>query len=143
LSKIQSDSSCIDFGGGSPSLGNSTVFVVVADEANPETVYYSDFVALGAEFVTEESVVGGIGNGTTITVYASEVLLPENMVQAVSFISSCSTDLPLFLQDRFGSMHLVAFTNDEQGAVDSIVDITLVLTIYSVVFTTTILGRAR
>jgi hypothetical protein len=113
------------------------VFVVATDQANAEIVYFANFVALGEDFTVSELFAGvGVPNNLNITVYSSSG--QETPVQTISFASSCPTNQPLFLQNRFGSMQLIAFTNENQGIVDSIIDVTLVYTVDSVFATATI-----
>jgi hypothetical protein len=128
-SQPPSADSCTDFNGGPPSLGSQTAFVVATDQANADIVYCNASVAPGKDFTVPEIFAGaGVPTNLNGTVYSSAATA-ENPVQTISFVASCSADLPLFLNDRFGSMQLIAFANEEQGDVDSIVDVNLVFTI--------------
>lgn len=123
-----SSDSCTDFNGGPPSLVNQNAFVVASDLDNAAIVYFADWVLPSEDFTVAELIAGtGVPTNLNINVYPSSA--QESPVQEFSFVASCSTELPLFLNDRFGSVQLILFTNNEQGVVDSIVDVNLVYTV--------------
>lgn len=52
-----------------------------------------------------------------------EIVQTDNMIQTIKYHSSCSNNL--FLKDRFGSVQLVIFINEEQGVVTCFQNVTL------------------
>jgi len=106
---------CIDLNGGAPTTGGIAYIRVTTLEG--DTIYFEGRVNVGDEFALND---GGntVEANMNVTVYAGSTAadaLPENIVQTLVYHSSCSQNL--FLKDRFGSVQLVVFINEDQGAV--------------------------
>jgi hypothetical protein len=92
-------------------------------------VYFDDFVTVGSTFrtVAEERFTANMN----VTIYrvpdgvttSDDIILPENLLQTVKYHSSCSRNL--FLKDRYGSIQLVSFENEDQGVVSCFVNTTI------------------
>ena len=52
-----------------------------------------------------------------------DIVQPENLIQTLRYHSSCSQNL--FLKDRFGSVQLVVFINEDEGEVTCFQNVTL------------------
>lgn len=105
---------CFDFNGGPPVEEGQESFIVATDIKGQGINYHSDFVAVGEEFTIADGGVDVEAN-MNVTIYNSDNLIPENIIQTLIYHSSCSRNL--FLKDRFGSIQLVVFVNDAQGVV--------------------------
>eukprot|EP00545_Synedropsis_sp_CCMP1620_P007564 CAMPEP_0119004010 /NCGR_PEP_ID=MMETSP1176-20130426/891_1 /TAXON_ID=265551 /ORGANISM="Synedropsis recta cf, Strain CCMP1620" /LENGTH=425 /DNA_ID=CAMNT_0006955667 /DNA_START=113 /DNA_END=1390 /DNA_ORIENTATION=+ len=118
---------CVDF---EPSLlgdEDSQAYVVVTDDS--AIVYHADFLLPGDEFTIERPTQDeALPDLFTMTVYSSDDM--ATVLQTFQVDVACPTDdeYPLFLNSRFGSMQLIAYTNDAQGVVNSLVAATLVYT---------------
>jgi hypothetical protein len=115
-SNVQGDElfSCSDRNGGPPTSTNESAFIVVTDTQG-KTIYHMDWVQVGTEFVLSDG-----GNNfepnQLINIYnSSDTDNSDNILQAIQYHSSCSSNL--FLKDRFGAVQLVQWVNDFQGVV--------------------------
>jgi hypothetical protein len=119
---------CVDFNGGPPSLGNASAFIVITDGFEEVFVYHAAFVAPGEEVTIENFFLPAFGvDLLKITIYASDMISSENILQSIRLRISCSQDA--YLLDQYGSMQLISYANNVQGLVDSIVEATMVYTI--------------
>ena len=105
---------CFDFNGGPPVAEGATSYIVVKDTKGKNIIYFEGFATVGDEITLEDGGNRVEGN-MNITIYSSDVVSPENILQTVIYHSSCSRNL--FLKDRYGSLQLVLFVNELQGIV--------------------------
>ena len=110
---------CEDFQGGPPTE-RGTLSYIEAFELGGGEMYFSGFVEVESTFIglAEDQVAANMN----ITIYdprgetdPSVIVNPANILQTVIYHSSCSQNL--YLKDRFGSIQLVEFINEEQGVV--------------------------
>lgn len=122
---------CQDFGIGPPRQDGATSYIIAFQLGGGEE-YFSGFVDVNDEFtiLAEEKFTANMnitvydpGNSTDV----AEILKPSNMIQTVIYHSSCSQNL--FLKDRFGSVQLVEFTNEEQGRVSCFQNVSLTVSV--------------
>ena len=118
---------CEDFGAGPPTQ-DGEVSYIMAFELGGGEVYFSGFSEVGGEFtmLAEQKFTANMN----VTIYdpkgfdnADDIVKPENILQTLVYHSSCSQNL--FLKDRFGSVQLVVFVNEEQGTVTCFQNATL------------------
>ena len=105
---------CEDFQGGPPTGRGEKSFIVVT-ALKDDIVYHSDWVEVGELFTLFDGGENFVAD-QIITVYNSDNTAdPNNIIQSVQYHSSCSQNL--FLKDRFGSVQLVIWVNEDQGTV--------------------------
>jgi len=105
---------CEDFNGGPPTKRGEKAFIVVT-ALKDDTVYHNDWVVVGDLFTLFDEGNNFVAD-QLITIYGSDnVTDPSNILQAVQYHSSCSSNL--FLKDRFGATQLVIWVNEDQGTV--------------------------
>lgn len=112
---------CEDFKGG-PST--EPVYVVITDIRGAGIVYFNGWAEVG-DLIDIEAQGNAMEGNHNITIYNSNVTVPESIVQTLVLHTSCSegeTSQSLFLKDRFGSMRLVGFNNVAQGNVSCFVE---------------------
>jgi hypothetical protein len=121
-----SEFSCFDFDISTPLGKNQSSFVVITDSDGRGIVYHSDFAFIGTDILIEDDG-NNLAENLNITIYASENISFDNMLQTVSFRSACDTSL--FIKDQFGSFQIIVFINTLQGAVTCDFNVTYVYTI--------------
>lgn len=110
---------CTDFGTGPPSESGAQSFIVVSD-AESGAVYFKELVTIGGDFSIEDA-----GNDLapllSVAVYRSADA--TDLLQTIIIQASCDRDF--FLKDRFGSIQLISFVNQEQGEVSCFLSVLL------------------
>ena len=100
---------CFDFGPGPPTEPGTESFIEVSFD---ETIYFSGWVAVGSDYVIENSSGGLFRSPISILIFNSNNTVPDNLLQTLFFDADCSE--PLFLKDQIGASQIVGFTvNDE------------------------------
>jgi hypothetical protein len=114
--------SCTDVvPGGVPTTEGTEVFVVVFALSDPSIVYTYDYVPVGSTFLVNDNDEI-FETDQNVTIYSSDKIGYDTMLQTINYHSSCSQDL--FLKDRFGAVQLVEWINEEQGVVSSFANAT-------------------
>jgi hypothetical protein len=107
--------SCTDVArGGVPTTKGAAVYVVVTALKDPSIVYTSQYVAVGDTFPVNHNGQPFAAD-QNITIYSSNQIGPDTMLQTTHYQSSCSQNL--YLLDRFGAVQILAWTNGAQGVV--------------------------
>jgi len=117
---------CMDFGMGPPSSSEEESFIVVRDSL--DNMFHESFVTVGDQFTIADEG-NNLPLNLNITIYSSEDISPQNMLQTVSFDTSCSAIPTMFLKDRFGASQLIIFINQDQGLVSCSIDVIYTFTI--------------
>ena len=110
---------CSDYSGGPPSQVGESNYIVVTS-TNRDVVYHQAMVEVGSFFSLDSDELGMEAN-LLLMIYTSSDAQAE-LLQAVEFHSSCAGDT-LWLYDRFGSFLLSGWTNEEQGTVSAMVEV--------------------
>jgi hypothetical protein len=109
--------SCTDVvEGGVPTEEGTDVFVVVYALNDPSIVYTYEYVPVGSTFQVNDGEQRFEAD-QNVTIYSSDQIGYDTMLQTLNFHTSCSQDL--FLKDRFGAVQVVEWVNEEQGVVSS------------------------
>jgi hypothetical protein len=118
--------SCVDVGKGPPKKEGTASFIVVTAKNDPTIVYHRGYVAVGD---TYELYDGGhlFVADQNITIYSSDEVGPDTMLQTLVYHSSCTQNV--FMNDQFGASKLIGWQNDRQGAVSSTATFSFVLTV--------------
>ena len=101
------------------------------DATTRDIVYHQDYVKVGDDY--ELALPSGedfFDTDLYIAVYSSDDISdPTNLLQEIQFNFECrTTETPYVdLKNQFGSSQLVSFTNDKQGAVDTMVAVSFLL----------------
>lgn len=106
---------CEDRNGGPPTEEGALSYIVVADIKGNGIVYFEGFVRVGEQYILNDNGERFAAD-QFITIYSSDdTSNPANVLQAVQYHSSCSSNLEL--KNRFGASQLVGFFNSVQGNV--------------------------
>ena len=108
--------SCEDLNGAPPTQRGETSYIVVS-ALTDNTIYFEGTVAVGDTFTVSDG-----GNNLLadhiINIYQNQdTNTTANLLQAVQYDSSCSSDL--FLKDSFGAVQLLELVNEVQGKISS------------------------
>ena len=117
---------CQDIGDGPPSFVGAKSYIVVTAVSDPSTVYYQGFVAVGDTYILENNGNRFVAD-QNITIYSSDQVGPESMLQTLFYTSSCAQTV--YLKDRYGASQLVEWVNDEQGQVTSYANVSFTITV--------------
>ena len=95
-------------------------------------MYLEKFVTRGDQ-CSIESGGSPLASVLSISVYASsDTSDSNNLLQSVSFDVSCSLAAPLNAPDRFGSLELISYLNENQGVVNTLVTGTYIYSINAI-----------
>ena len=122
---------CEDFQGGAPTAAGTQSYILAQDINGDGIIYHAAFVGVGEEFSMRDNIVPGrnVQANMNVTIYSSDQIGFNTMLQTMIYHSSCSSNL--FLKDRFGSIQLVLFANDAQGLVSCFYNATFQFSISS------------
>ena len=118
--------SCQDFNAGPPREDGVQSYIVITGADENAIVYFSGFVAVGDDFLVDDDG-NNLADDMNITIYSSDDISSQTILQSMAFHSSC--DINLFLKDRFGSVQLTVFINEQQGVVSCDFNVTFVYTV--------------
>jgi hypothetical protein len=105
---------CEDYNGGPSTTKGEPSYVVVTDVLDKNITYFRGFVNVGDMYSLKS-------NGTifesdqNISIYSSDMIVYDNLLQTVVFHTSCVVNLEL--NDVFGSSQVVQYSNTKQGNV--------------------------
>jgi len=115
------DFGCEDSNGG-PSSDEGAEAWIVAFALGGGEVFHDEIVTVGDAFAADAQ--NFLTDDMRVNVYTiptgatdrADIVLPANLVQTVRFSTACDND-EVVLKDRFGSLQVVTFENEQQGAV--------------------------
>jgi hypothetical protein len=91
-------------------------YIKVVSLKDSDVIYHEDWVAVGTNYdLTLPEGEDRVEANMNITIYSTNITLPQFQLQNLRYHSSCSSNL--FLKDRFGASQLVEWENLDQGVI--------------------------
>lgn len=118
--------SCVDVGSGPPTEEGTASYIVVTAKNDPTIVYYRGYVAVGDKYDLYDGGQLFVAD-QNITIYSSDEVGPDTMLQTLVYHCSCTQNL--LMNDQFGASRVIGWENDVQGAVSSTATFSFVLSV--------------
>jgi hypothetical protein len=113
---------CRDYANGPPTTLGSQSYIVVSNSEDDSEVFYSGIVRVGSELLLKFGT-GGSPDSLNIGIYSPSTTTKGKILQFLTITSSCVGTGKLFLEDQFGSLHLMVIVNEPQGVMTNFVQV--------------------